>query len=566
MQGEGLGNSDVAEWMEQVSRLGALLGEHQYLILVTAALVFLVVAAAGRSGRRDPDGPQVPRRKVRALSMVLWLRAADRIARRGSRQSARRGSRWGRGPRPHEWPALKKRYEGEFGAVIGGPGIGKTMRVLVPMIAWIVLSRLRSVVVLDPKGEIFAALIGLCGRPGGRPLVYLYSTLRTHADDIVCSIDVFADSPARANFLEAILPDPPGGDPTWSRRARRALRVVSDGLRRAGRRSDLVATYDVIKDPTAMDELARTDAEVAGVWAGQGNRTHESARTEALSPLEGLEDARIRRVFDGSRMHPERAEGPPFKRRTAAFLCVGPDDAGRAGPLYSGLVDYLQRRAAYRKEGPKVDFVVEEAGSYFTLEKLDEYVNMGRGFGVNVLIVLQNFDQLKKRLGDHAASSIVGAMDVLMFGRTRNVATGRLLEELSGTVRVRRDAPVARPSLLDHLTGSARVPERRVLEEERPRFRAQDLYTLDDGNLIVLGHRKLLEWVDARRALWFRYSRRVLPGHFDFSELRLVRPEPPAAHDADEAGEGRLSEPACPTCSHPNPPGVVACAGCGGAL
>lgn len=559
---ERVQSSDVPEGMDQLARCGAIFDDHQYLMLAAFALALLAVWAAGRSARKDPDGPQVPGRRVRGWGMARWLRKA-----------ARKPGGRGRGRRPHEWPALGKSYEGEFGAVIGGPGIGKTMRVLVPMVAWIVLGRLRSVVVLDPKGEIFAAVHKLCGRPSGRPLVYLYSTLRTHADDIVCAVDVFADPAARANFLEAILPDPSGEDPTWARRARRLLREVSDGLGRLGRRSDLVATYEVAKDPKAMDELAASDAGVAGVWAGQHNKTHESARTEALSPLEGLEDPRIRRVFDGSRMHPKRAVGPPFKRRTAAFLCVGPDDAGRAGPLYAGLVDYLQRRAAYREGGPSVDFVVEEAGSYFTLEKLDEYVNMGRGFGVNVLIVLQNFDQLRKRLGGHAAASIVGAMDVLMFGRTRNVATGRLLEELSGTVRVRRDAPVARPSILDHLTGTAKIPERRVVEEERPRVRAQDLYTLDDGNLVVVGHRELLERVDAKRALWFEYAPQVLPEDFDLSELRLVRPAPaPATAAAREAaeraavGEGLPQRAACPACAHPNPPVAAACAGCGGAL
>jgi type IV secretory pathway TraG/TraD family ATPase VirD4 len=547
-------SNSLTERMDQVLRLQEYLSGHPYAVLIVAAALLAILVAVTSAMKKDPDAPIVNRRRVGAGAMVRFVKSAGR--RGNPRRAFKR----------HVWPILGRLYTGEFVTIFGGPGIGKTMRVLVPLIAWRILQRLYSVVVLDPKGEIFDATIRLCGKLGGRPKVCLYSTLRKHRDSLVSAIDPFVDPTSRANFLEAILPDPPGEDPTWARRARRMLRETSDGLNRAGRRFDLVATYDVLKDPRALDELAKLDRAVAGVWAGQDNKTHESARTEALSPLEGLEDPRIRRVFDGSRMDEDGACGPDFGERTIVYLCVGPDDAGRAGALYAGLIDYLQRRAAYREEGPPVNFLIEEAGSYFTVEKLDEYINLGRGAGVNVLLVLQNYDQLKGRLGQHAAASIVGAMDVLLFGRTRNVATAQLLQELSGTVRVQREAPRAQLSFFDYFMGNVRTQERRRIEEERARVRAQHLYTLSDGQLFVIGNPNVIELVKAKRALWYRYVKKLMPKGFNASELRLALPS--TTSEKGSEAQNRASDPAptiiaCPACSHENSADAGHCTGCG---
>lgn len=546
-------NNGLSKRMDQVLRLQEYLSGHPYVVLVVAGALLAIMAVLASAMKKGADAPIVSRRRVGVWAMARFVKSARR---RGNPRSAFKR---------HAWPILGRLYPGEFGVILGGPGIGKTMRVLIPLIAWRILQRLYSVVVLDPKGEIVDATIRLCGKLGGRPRVCLYSTLRKYPDSLISAIDPFVNPTSRANFLEAILPDPPGEDPTWARRARRMLREVSDGLNRAGRRFDLVATYDALKDPRTLDEMAKLDRGVAGVWAGQDNKTHESARTEALSPLEGLEDPRIRRVFDGSRMDAGSACGPDFGARTIVYLCVGPDDAGRAGALYAGLIDYLQRRAVYREEGPPVNFLIEEAGSYFTVEKLDEYVNLGRGAGVNALLVLQNYDQLKGRLGQHAAASIIGAMDMLLFGRTRNVATAQLLQELSGTARVQRDAPRAQPGFFDYLMGNGRTQERRKIEEERARVRAQHLYTLSDGHLFVIGNPNVVELVKAKRALWYRYVKMLMPKEFKSSELRLVLPSTSAkggreAHSrASEATETFL---ACPACSHENPADAARCAGC----
>jgi hypothetical protein len=279
--------------LNEILQLGAYLAENPYAGVGVAAAVAGIIVAAKLASREDPDGPMVRRRTVGGVAMARHLNGAYR----------KRSRRW-RGSRAHAFPALGKEYAGEFAAVFGGPGVGKTMRVVVPLLARRILEGRLSTVVLDTKGEVFDATLRLCGRRSGRPLIHLYSTLRKHPDELVSTVDPFADPASRANFLEAILPEPPGSDPTWNQRARTMIRAVCQALERTGRAADLPATYDVLKNPRALDELARRDSGAAGVWAGQDNRTHESVRTTALAPLEGLEDTRIRRVFDACRVAP----------------------------------------------------------------------------------------------------------------------------------------------------------------------------------------------------------------------------------------------------------------------
>lgn len=547
----------------------------EYLVAHPRIAVALLVAAATTAlvisllRQKDLDAPIARVRRAGAALTARWILA-------GARKRAMKR---------HVFPILGREYPAEFAAVIGGPGIGKTTRITIPLVARRLRERLVSIVTLDPKGEVYRETSALCAGARGEegrqsPRLYLYSTLAEHGDDKVCAVDPFADPEVRANFLEVLLPDPSGEDPTWVRRARRMLREVSDGLRRAGRRSDLPATYDALKDPSALDELARTDGGVAGVWAGQDNKTHESARTEALSPLEGLEDPRIWRVFDSRRCPPGAELGPHFEELSAVYLSVGSGDANRAGPLYAGLIDTLQRRAASREQGPPVNFAIEEAASYFGIEKLEEYVNLGRGFGVNLLLVLQNYDQLKNRLGQHSAASIIGSLDIIVFGRTKSIATGKLLEELSGTTRVVRDAPQARPGLFDSLFGDSRVQERRKVEEVRPRIKAEHLYELPDGHVFILGGPRALELVKAVRAQWHRCARRVLrrarPRGTGLTVIRRALPLPSEIPEGTEGGtleggeplrgEQRNEDIACPACPRINPPGAGRCLDCGAGL
>lgn len=576
-------NERVVPLLRQLQELAL---EYPYTAAAMTMVILVAVAIMSQTMKSDPDGPHVSRRGLGALRAALFLqRAKFWRALVGPR-------RWWQ--RQHRFGILGRLYAAEFGILIGGTGSGKTMRVVIPYVAWLILRRQSSVLVTDPKAEILKFLWPLMGIVGGRPPVHLLSTLRKHSNRDVGVVNPIRDRESRMRFIDTILPDPVGADPSWNQRARAMLLSVADTLDKAlegsGKEVDLPKVYEVLKDPRKLDDLAEFDPTFRGVWAGQDNRTHESVRTTALAPLGGLEDERIRRLFESTRAATiEESAGPSFRKREFVWLCMEGDDIQRMGPLASATVDYLRDRAMHRdEEAPEVELVVEEAGTCFPNHKLDQFVNYGRGRGVRALLVYQDYNQLQSALGERRAESVVGAMELQIYGPTRSVSTANLLEEISGTTHVKRLQPRAQPSFTDMLTGNTRIEPKKVQEQEVPRITSHQLYSLKQGHFYVYSAPNTLELVRARRALWPKYARLIMPKESAVGNLRLVRTSHPNAfwtfgeiedpgdeipEEANNHQEGGGPHPApaeepdqlrqCRTCGWQVPAGAESCDGCG---
>lgn len=563
--------------------------EHPYTAAAVTMVVLALVTIIGQMRKPDPNGPYVNSRRLGVLQASLFLE-------RTNIWSVLAGSwRWRR--RQHQLGILGRIYDAEFGILIGGTGSGKTMRVVIPYVAWLILRRRSSVLVTDPKAEILEALWPLLGKVGGRPQVYLLSTLRKHSNRDVGVVNPIRDRGTRMRFFDTILPDPVGADPSWNQRGRAMLLGTADTLDKvfadSGEEVDLPKIYEVLKDPMKLDALAKFDPAFRGLWAGQENRTHESVRTTALAPLGGLEDERIRRLFDSARAATgKESAGPSFLKRALVWLCLESDDIQRMGPLASATVDYLRHRAMHRAEGaPEVELVIEEAGTCFPNHKLDQFVNYGRGSGVRAFLVYQDYNQIRSILGDYRAESVLGAMDLQIYGPTRSVSTAKILEEISGTIHVKRLQPRARPSFVDTLTGNTKIEPQRMQEQEVPRITSQQLYSLKQGHFFVYSAPNTLELVKARRALWPRYARFVLPRNSAVGGIRLVRiSHPDATWTFAEVGESEDETPEeenghreggghrpaleedqeqlrqCRMCGWQAPAGSESCDGCGAGL
>ncbi len=179
------------------------------------------------------------------------------------------------------------------------------------------------------------------------------------------------------------------------------------------------------------------------VWRGSGAQkgTHHDARATALAALFALDVPRIARIFKTTGLGTGIWKtSPAFAERTVGYLCVSAFDADSAPGLIRATVDHLMRRAAgaTEKGGPKVDAILEEAGTFGPLEQLNFYVNLLRGAGVNVVVVLQSIEQLWARLGRDYANSALSAGGCFVFGRMSSPESARWVEELAGTTRVPR--------------------------------------------------------------------------------------------------------------------------------
>jgi len=347
--------------------------------------------------------------------------------------------------KPHQnfWPLPGGlRVVAEFLYIIGGSGTGKTLRILLYVISFRLIQQERSMWMIDPKGELFDSTRRLLGILGGSPNVYLISTLEKHRKLPRSPINPMLLGEERLNYLRTAIP---GSDTTkdsfFDNAAQRLCYRIAEAQVAEWGGTDLMAVYRALDRPEELDRLAQTHDCMASVWRGSDTErgTHLSAQQTALAALFGLELPRIATIFDTrGRETGTWDTSPNFGQRAVGYLCVSPSDVVAAEGLIRAAVDHLMQRAAQAKEqgGPKVDAILEEAGTFGPLEKLNVYVNLLRGSGVNVVVVIQTLDQLRARMGHDNAASAFSAGGCIIWGRMTSPEGGRMLETLAGTTRV----------------------------------------------------------------------------------------------------------------------------------
>ncbi len=397
--------------------------------------VVLLVAWASaellwRSIHRDPhERPHVGTRRVRGSR-----RAIERAARKDKKAGHQ-----------NYWPLPGRlKAAAEFLYIVGGSGTGKTLRILLYLIAYRLIQGRRSVWMIDPKGELYGWTKRLLGILSGYPAVHLISTLEKHKKRPISPVNPMIDPEERLGFLRTAVPGTDGSKDTFfdSEAQRLSYRTAEAQITERGG-TDLWLVYRALDDPEELDRLAAAHPRMRSVWRGSDAQkgTHHDARATALAALFALDVPRISRIFRTNGLATEVWEtSPDFAERTVGYLCVSAFDADSAPGLIRATVDHLMRRAAGATErgGPKVDAILEEAGTFGPLEQLNFYINLLRGAGVNIVVVLQSIEQLWARLGRNYANSALSAGGCFVFGRMSSPESARWVEELAGTTRVAR--------------------------------------------------------------------------------------------------------------------------------
>lgn len=325
--------------------------------------------------------------------------------------------------------------------VIGGSGTGKTLRILLYMIAYRLVQARRSIWMIDPKGELYRWTRRLLGFLAGHPLVYLISTLKGHADMPVSPINPMIEPEERLSFLRTCIPGTDGTKDTFfdNEAQRMSYRVAEAQIEERGG-TDLVRVFRALDDPEELDRLAAAHRAMKSVWRGSDAQrgAHHDARVTALAALQALNLPRIARIFDTRAFETGTWDvSPTFAERTVGYLCIDAFDAETASGPVRAAVDHLMQRAAKAEQrgGPKVDAILEEAGTFGPLEKLNHYLNLLRGNGVNIAVVLQGIEQLRARLGRDGAGSALSAAGCLVVGQMTSPDGAEVIEQLAGTER-----------------------------------------------------------------------------------------------------------------------------------
>jgi hypothetical protein len=113
-------------------------------------------------------------------------------------------------------------------------------------------------------------------------------------------------------------------------------------------------------------------------------------------------------------------------------------------------------------------------GGLMRLERLPEYLELGRGLRTQLTYVLQSTKQLAAVLGNDEAEQILASTDLLVVGATNDLSTAHMLEAASVPERVNYWGPRQHDELVPGLR-----------ETVRPRITAQEVLAQEKGEWTI---------------------------------------------------------------------------------
>lgn len=353
------------------------------------------------------------------------------------------------------------RYGGERHLLIFGPnGSGKGTRFLMPNL----LAGLedRSVVVIDPKGELAADtakhrrtvsdvvilnpfdVLGL-GSSGFNPLAWLNPHAQTFYDD--------------AAALGEALIEPSSHDPHWGESAQGL--VVGLCMFESHRHGDMASLAEVRRLLTEADEwedyvdddgekqtrlkkgLRATAREMLRIesyeiesLAGRFTREHDeihSIRSNADTQTRWLLSDKVREDIS-------RPGGFDFRqlkdgKRPVTVYVVLPAERLRTHSAWLRLVIVSALRALYRPGGRRTLLLIDEMAALGHLGPLEDAFGIVRGYGVQIAAIFQDLPQLKHLYKDRWETFIANAGVVLGFA-PNDLTTANWMSDRSGKTTI----------------------------------------------------------------------------------------------------------------------------------
>ena len=346
---------------------------------------------------------------------------------------------------PTEGVAERICYGGDQHVLVFGPnGKGKGTRILMPNL--LQMDGNRSLVVVDPKGELAAVTAPLRRQLGEvvilNPFGVLvdipgYQDLKSCGFNPLSQLDPNASSfNQRAAQLADALVTVESKDPHWGQSARALIAAIimyvviearqerrSPTIRRVRELICLASAEGVPErglPPIGIPALAleMMNSSIAGLRnkASQftdWNREIQSIASTAKIQTESFDDDEI--ALDLAK------DGFDFRqlktKPTTVYLILPPDDMARHSKwLRLVLTSAIQAVLRVRRPGePKVMFMLDEFFSLGHLEIISTVWALVRGYGVSMMPVLQDLNQLKKLYGDMWETFIGMAGAVISF-------------------------------------------------------------------------------------------------------------------------------------------------------
>jgi type IV secretion system protein VirD4 len=341
--------------------------------------------------------------------------------------------------------------------LIARVGAGKTSRYIIPN----VLDRAErncSLVVNDPKGEVFATTSAHMARKGYRIIridpeapaaSHRFNPLAEARDDI--ELEQIAEILVRSGNTNE-------RDPFWNRGAIRFVSLFLKCLANAGRQNPSVfnlanlnylfqnfgrdgSTLDAFMAEWTIDPAVPEDELLWNEWKGLLTGNEEGVRSFVLNALTSLRALSNRRVawltgesdFDLQSLRNEK---------TIIYFVTPPQHAEYYGFLTSVFFRSVFNAAMRRIPAPAdlPIYVLYDEFGHSMLPNFVSTANTIRGYRVSLSVVLQSIAQLEARYGRETAHALQGGFNTYLTYAGADPDTAFFFERIAGKVRERQKA------------------------------------------------------------------------------------------------------------------------------
>lgn len=390
---------------------------------------------------------------------------------------------------------LTERESFQNACVIARVGAGKTSRFIIPNVLD-KADRQCSLVVNDPKGEVFAATSAHMHAKGFD--IYRIDPENPHLSHRFNPLLEARDGVQLEQIAEILMMagNPGDRDPFWNRGAMRFVGLFLKGLANAGAEDPRLFTLANLnhmlqhfgENGRALDEWMAlysmppdnpNDATLWNEWQGllTGNKEGiQSFVLNALTALRALSNPKVAWVTGGSDFELATLR----QRKTVLYIVTPPQYADYYAFLTSVIFRSVFNAAMRSVPGPRdlPLYVFYDEFGHSTLPGFVATANTIRAYKVSLTIVLQSMAQLASRYGPNIAQAIQGGFNTYVTYAGADPETAQFFERVVGKVR-ERDKPV--------FFGKPKGPD---TYREYNLINANEVRTLkDDEGLIVASNR-----------------------------------------------------------------------------
>lgn len=409
---------------------------------------------------------------------------------------------WLHDPLTGSW--RKFSYRGEKSLLLCAPaGRGKFRKALV----WNALSWAASLVVNDPKGEICAVSWQQRARMGHKvvvinPFNVLPGILPPPSSfNPMAGLDPDSDTfSADIGALAGAIILATGGDAHWTDSARNLLAgLIGFCLTRAAEYRDLVAVNEMLNLPqvdflgvaatmsNSVIDFVRHAAAPFIIPEGQSpNKEVWSVLNTARTQMSAFMGAvGIQRTLSGSDF-----TWTDLKHDKVTVYIVMPEAEAKVYYRFTRLLFASAFKALLRPPRMPVLLLFDEFFTSLggqTLDQIETAISLGRGYGVQLLIVAQSMGQVEKVFGRENAAAVLASCGIWQFMRPNDALTAKLISERSG---LREVLSVSR-STNDGVSSSDQGgsvscgSSESVSAQSVPLYRETDLFHLHDDAQII---------------------------------------------------------------------------------